>query len=183
MSTWWDITSEVLKYLSGGAGGAIITAIIAKKRNAIQKLDCIYEGEEILSKIPINNADNTIDNNLYVKRFKLVNTTNSDIDYCQIRFQFDANSVIKDCYSQSKEGYNCQKVQKHNQNSNEAIAKIKKFNRKDSITLFFRVANISDNMYYVTESGSMGFKIRCKDKSKKKEINTARRSNTILVTQ
>lgn len=183
MSTWWDITSEVLKYISGGAGGAIITALVTKKRNVIQKMDCLYEGDEILSKIPVKNADNTVDNNLYIKRFTVVNTTNLDIDYCQIRFQFDVDSEIKDCYSQSKEGFNYQKVQKHNQNHNEAIAKIKKFNRKDRITIFFRVANISDNMYYVTESSSKGFKIRCKDKSVKKEINTSKRSSTILVTQ
>lgn len=47
----------------------------------------------------------------------------------------------------------------------------------------FRIANITDNAYYITESHSIGFKIDCKDKRKDSQKSKSKKSNQILITK
>lgn len=170
----------ILKILGGGIGGSALTMLYNKFQNRLQKMDCHYLDDDVLSKIPIQNEDNTIHQNVHLKKFKIINTTNSDIKEFQILFQFDTTSHILDCYSQSKEGYNRQRIRKSS-NNNEAEALVRNFNRNDSIVYVFRVANVSENNYYVTECKCVGFKIKCKDKRKKLNKSKSKRSDQILV--
>lgn len=174
---------SILKIGFGGFGGVIFTRWYNNRQNQIQKMMCHYLEDDVLAKIPGIYDNNTMRENIHCKRFKVINTTNKDISEFKIIFQFDATSTILECYSQSKEGYNRQKIRPNNQNKNEAEALVKDFNRGDAVEYIFRIANISANDYYVTESKCMGFKIVCKDKRKYTNKSKSKRSDQILITK
>lgn len=167
--------------ICGGLGGVLITLLYSHFKNKMQSMQCHYLEDDILSKIPQKGEDQTIQENLHCKKFKLINTTNQDIKEFKVIFQFDDNSIIKECYSSSKEGYNRQKIRTNNTNKNEAEAIIRNFNRKDWIEYTVTIANISDNKYYITETNCIGFKIKCKDKRKKTEKSKSLQSNVVLI--
>lgn len=178
---------SVIKYGFGGVGctllGAWINSWNTNRKDRLQKMDCFYIEDDVLAKIPGVYDNNTMRENIHCKRFKVINTTNKDIGEFKIIFQFDATAEILDCYSQSKEGYDCQKIRPNSQNKNEAEAIVRHFNRGDAIEYVFRIANISANDYYVTESKCMGFKIVCKDKRKDTNKSKSKRSDQILITK
>ena len=172
----------ILTLVGGGIGGVVLTLIVGYLQNRMQKMHCHYIEDDILSKIPQQNADQTIHENLHCKKFEIKNTTNKDILAFTIFFQFDSTAIITDCFSASKEGYNRQKIKRSPSNKNEAVAYVKNFNRGDKITYTFRVANITENKYYVTESDCVGFKIKCKDKRNSKGRSKSNQSDhTLLV--
>ena len=175
------MTGTILTLIGGGLGGSLITIGANAIRNRLQKMECHYIEDDILSKVPLVRDDNTTHQNLHCKRFRVKNTTNKDISEFKIIFQFDASAVITDCYSRSKEGYNKQKIRKSKDDSNQAEALVRNFNRGDSIEYTFEVANITDNSYYVTECNSIGFKIEVKDKRKASNRSKSKRSDEILV--
>lgn len=142
---------------------------------------CHYLEDDVLSKVPQVNDANEIQQNLHLKRFKIVNTTNRDIQDFKIFFQFDSTAIITECYSQSKEGYNRQKIKANKTNRNEAEAQVRNFNRDDSIEYSFKVANVSENKYYVTESNCTGFKISCSDKRTDSKKVKSERSDQVLI--
>lgn len=171
----------ILLTLLGGLGGSILTIGYKSVRNRIQKMECHYLEDDILSKIPQKNDNNTINQNVHCKRFKVINTTNQDLQEFKVIFQFDATATILESYSQSKEGYNRQRIRTNRNNSNEAEALVKQFNRGDSIEYTFKIANISENKYYVTESNCTGFKITCKDKRRATNKSKSKQSDQILI--
>lgn len=162
----------------GGLAGSLLTTFVNYLRGKIQVMECHFIVDDILSKIPITNEDNTIHSNIYCKTFRIKNTTNKDIENFQVVFQFDSTADIIECYSRSKEGYNKQKVKKSKDNNNEARAYIKQMNRNDTIEFTFRIANVTDDKYYISESNCLGFKIKCKDKIKHHKSN---QSNELLI--
>ena len=176
---------EALKFIAtlcgGGLAGSLLTVGWKSWRSRMQKLECHYLEDDILSKIPQTNAQNEVQQNLHYKKFKIVNTTNIDIAEFKIIFQFDSLARINECYSQSKEGFNRQKIRVNNGNKNEAEAFVKNFNRGDSIEYVFTVANVTDNQYYVTEAKCVGFKIVCKDKRKDTRKIKSEKSNQVLI--
>ena len=176
-----ETTLSILQICIGGLGGVILNNLYLYYRNKIQKMQCFYLEDDILSKIPSRNDDNTIHENIHCKRYKVINTTNKDITEFKLFFQFDATADILECYSQSKEGYNRQRIRKNTSNKNEAEAIVKNFNRGDELEYVFKVANISANDYYITESSCIGFKVKCKDKRKTTNKSKSRRSSQILI--
>lgn len=174
---WPDIISAI----AGAVVGSVLTIIIQWLSHRLQRMDCYYVEDEILSKIPHIGADNKKQENLYCKRFRIINTTNIDIENFKVIFQFDSSAKLVEYYSQSKEGYDIQKVYKNSFFPNQAEAVINKFNRGDKIDYIFKIANISKNEYYVTESQCTGFKIYCKDKRKQASKSKSNKSNQILV--
>lgn len=177
METW----ANIVTFLGGGLMGSILTAAWKSWRLRMQKMECHYIEDDVLSKIPQTNANNEIQQNLHCKRYKIVNTTNIDITEFKILFQFDALAKITDCYSQSKEGFNRQKIRVNNGNKNEAEALVKNFNRGDCIEYVFTVANVTDNKYYVTEANCIGFKIVCKDKREDAQKIKSEKSDQVLI--
>lgn len=171
----------ILTLLGGGGIGSIITWCISKYSSKIQKMECAFIDEDILSKIPQKNEDDTVFNNVYCKTFKVKNTTNIDIKSMEIIFQFDSSSTILESYSKAKDGYNKQKIKISKKYNNEAHAYIELFNRNDEIEYVFKIANVSDNKYYITESKCLGIKIQCKDKRKISATSKSNRSTTLLV--
>lgn len=171
---------HLISFIGGGLCGSLLTLIVNHIKGRLQIMECHYIEDDILSKIPQMDEENIIQQNLYVKRFLLKNTTNKDIGEFKVLFQFDTKSVVKDCYSRSKEGYNKQKIRKSS-NNNEAEAYVRNFNRGDTIEYCFQIANIQENRYYVTECKSLGFKIKCKDKRGKRKKIKSELSNTVLV--
>lgn len=169
-----------LTLVGGGIGGSLLTYGINSFRNRLQGMECQYIEDDVLSKIPQKNEDNTINQNVHCKRFLIINTTNQDILNFKILFQFDSSAHILECYSRSKEGYNRQKIKKNRTNQNEAEAFVRNFNRGDKIEYTFNIANITDNKYYVTECECLGFKIRCKDKRKGNK-SQSNQSDKILI--
>ena len=167
--------------LLGGGIGSIITWCFSKYSNKLQNLQCDFVDEDILSKIPQKNDDNTMLNNVYCKTFKVKNTTNKDIKAMEIIFQFDSTSTILELYSTAKDGYNKQKIKKSKQYANEAHAYIELFNRNDEIEYVFKVANVTKNKYYISESKCLGVKIKCRDKRKINATSKSNRSTTLLV--
>lgn len=176
-----DTLISIFSFLGGGLMGSVLTAAWKSWRLRMQKMECHYVEDDVLSKIPQINANNEIQQNLHCKRYKIVNTTNIDITEFKILFQFDALARIKDCYSQSKEGYNRQKIRVNKKNINEAEALVKNFNRGDCIEYVFTVANVTDNRYYVTEANCTGFKIVCKDKREDTQKIKSEKSDQVLI--
>lgn len=167
--------------LIGGGIGSIITWGISKYSNRLQKMECTFVDEDVLSKIPQKNDGDTIFNNIYCKTFKVKNTTNKDVKSMEIIFQFDSTSTILELYSKAKDGYNKQKIKKSKHYNNEAHAYIELFNRDDEIEFVFKIANVTDNNYYISESKCMGVKLICKDKRKISSASKSNRSTTLLV--
>lgn len=73
------MTETVLTLLTGGFGGSLLTLGVNFIRNRLQRMECHYLEDDVLSKIPQIREDNTIHQNVYCKRFKIINTTNKDI--------------------------------------------------------------------------------------------------------
>lgn len=171
----------ILTLLGGGLAGSLVTMFVNDHKNKIQVMECQFLEDDILSKIPQKGINNEIHENLHCKKFKVKNTTNADIKEFQILFQFDNGSIVTDCYSKSKEGYNKQHIKRDKNENNQAVAYVKQFNRGDEIEYSITVANVSNNQYYVTEAKCTGFKIKCKDKRKKSERGKSAQSNQVLV--
>ena len=171
----------VICTILGSGIGAFLTHIFTKYSNKIQKIECSFTDEDILSKIPQKDENNTLVNNVYCKTFKVKNTTNIDIKSMEIIFQFDPTSTIMELYSTAKDGYNKQKIKKSKIHSNEAHAYIELFNRDDEIEYVFKIANVTDNNYYISESKCLGIKIICKDKRKANIASKANRTTTLLI--
>ncbi len=176
------IIATIVTLVGGGLFGSILTATVTYYRGKIQTMECHYLEDDILSKIPqVNEENEIVQQNLHFKRFKVINTTNKDIKEFKIIFQFDNLSIIKECYSRSKEGYNKQKIIKSSDYTNEAEATVKNFNRGDEIEFNFQIANLDENKYYVTESNCIGFKIKCYDKRIDAKHSLSPQSSTVLV--
>ena len=177
METW----AFVATLCGGGLAGSVLTLIGGFWRSRIQKMECHYIEDDVLSKIPQTNEKNEVQQNLHCKKFKIKNTTNADIEEFKIIFQFDSCAKINECYSKSKEGFNRQRVRVNYRNRNEAEALVKNFNRGDYIEYVFTVADVTDNKYYVTEAKCVGFKIVCKDKRKDTRKVKSEKSNQVLI--
>ncbi len=174
----WTI---VITLLGGGLAGSLLTTGWSTWKSRMQKMSCHYMEDDILSKIPQLNDANEVQQNLHLKRFKIINTTNRDITNFKIFFQFDSTAIITECYSQSKEGFNRQKIKTNKTNPNEAEAQVRNFNRGDSIDYTFKVANVSENKYYVTEANCIGFRIICTDKRTDSKKIKSERSDQVLI--
>jgi hypothetical protein len=161
------IILKVLPYLLGGIGGSGLTIFINWYKNKIQKLDCIYIDEDVMSKLPITVPTGETHNNIYTKQFEVVNTTNFDIKEFRLIFEFDATAKILKHTDISKSG--ADKFKKKSLKDNEYSVIIKNFNRKDRIKFIFEIANITNNYINVTEDFCIGFKVRFKDKRCSKE--------------
>ena len=161
-----EIANYILPFLSGGLAGSFLTIIYKKYTGRIQKMYCYLIESEIISKIPVE-RDAEKHNNIHYKEFHLKNTTNTDIKFFRIIFEFDADAKIIKQDTFCKSGKN--KVKGRKLKSNEASFGIKNFNRNDTIKFYFDVANVTKNEFNITETESLGFKIVTKDKRKLKE--------------
>ena len=179
------MTQETIKFIlgliAGGLGGSILTVIVQSYRGRLQKMKCEFYEEDILSKIPLTGDVYEPANNLYLKRFRITNSTNKDIDKFKVMFQFDPSAKIMDGFTSSKEGINYHKVKTNNRNKNVAEVSICNFNRKEQIEVTFRIANISKNIYYIKEMDCIGFKIRCKDTRGDTHKSRSQQSDTVIV--
>ncbi len=160
-----EIANYIIPFLSGGLAGSVLTIVYNKYVKKIQKMNCHLMDNEIISKIPVV-RDSETHNNIHYKEFHLMNTTNIDIKFFRIIFEFDADAKIIKQDTFCKSGKN--KVKGRNQKSNEASFGIKNFNRQDKIKFYFDIANITKNEFNVTETECLGFKIVTKDKRKLK---------------
>lgn len=175
-----EVITIAASVLGGGLAGSLLTIGVQTRRSRLQKMECDYIEDDVLSKIPVK-VNNDVQQNLHCKKFRIINTTNKDIAEFKLFFQFDPLSEITECYSQSKEGYNRQRIRINKTNKNEAEALVKNFNRGDFIEYVFKVANVSENRYYVTEANCVGFKIVCKDKRKDSDRNKSEKSSQVLI--
>jgi len=165
-----EAISKILPYFFGGIGGAAITIIYNKIRNRMQIIHCTLVDVDTISKIPVITATET-HTNIHYKEFHLKNTTNQDIKYFKIIFEFDGDSKIIRQDTFCKSGKN--KLKGKNPKANEALFGIMNLNRGDVIKFFFDIANISNDFFNVTEAECLGFKIKAKVKMKiRKPVNT-----------
>ena len=174
----------MLDFLIGigyAVAGVFVTVVYQKFSGRLQKMKCIYLDDDVLSKIPQQNADGDVTQNLHKKHFQLINTTNIDIELFKVVFQFDENSQIKESYSKSKEGINHQLIEKNRRLPNQADATIRHFNRGDKIDYFITVANVTANACYVRESDALGFKIVSEDKTEEAKRSKSALSNEVLI--
>ncbi len=175
-----EITT-VLGILGGGFVGAIFTQGVNTYKTRKQVMKCYYIEDEVLSKIPVKAENDEIHQNIYVKKFKLINNTNIDVKSFKVIFQFDQLAKVIECYSVSKDGIDKQKIRANNKIGNQAESFIRLFNRGDKIEFIIKIANISENSYYISESECLGFKIKCLDKRGKIEKSKSKQSNTLLI--
>jgi hypothetical protein len=172
--------TTILPYLTGGAGGAVITLCVNWMRNRVQKMTCRYIRDEVLSKLPIVQDDGTTHDNIYCKHFELINTTNFDIEKFTIVFQFDKNSIILEYIDITKTGEGKHKMRRTNKKMNECKAFITNFIRGDKIKFAFKVANVSDGACVVIEDDCVRFKIKQKDCIKKYRDKQEKQATNIL---
>lgn len=173
----------VLSLCGGGLAGSLLTQLAQRHNRRLQTMKCYYLEDDIQSKIPLAIEDGTMFNNVYIKRFKIRNTTNKDIEHFKVIFQFDNSGCIIDCSTSSKEGVDHHKIKRNFQNKNAAEATINNFNRKDEIEFYFRLGDISNNEYYIKEKDCIGFKIKCIDKRHAMKKSKSIQSNTVIIKQ
>lgn len=172
----------IMPYLTGGARGAIITLCVNWFRNRVKTMQCKYVDDEVLSKLPIKQEDGIEHSNIYCKHFELSNTTGSDIEKFTIVFQFDSTSTILEYNNITKSGANKHSMKRTQVNPNECKATITNFIRKDTIRFTFKIANVTNGEYYITEDDCIKFKIKHKDCRKKKLETKAKRATNVLTT-
>lgn len=157
-----DFFIKIVPYLLGGCGGATLNMLYNYNRDRIQKMDCHYIDEDIMSKLPITIQEGIIHNNIYTKEFIIINTTNTDHKEFTIIFEFDTTAKILKHTDISKTGAN--KFKNKLLKENEYSVTIKNFNRNDNAKFIFEIANVTNNYVNVTEDNCVGFKICFKDK-------------------
>lgn len=153
-------------FLTGGLAGAILNNIISNYKNRIQKLECCYIDDDIISQLPIT-FGTTKHNNLHSKKFVITNTTNKDIDSIKIIFEFDNKAVVTKSTSYSKAGTNIPKGKIYSK-KNECQFVIKHFNRTEKVEIYLEIGNVTDDIFNVTEQNVTGIKVSFKDKRKAK---------------
>lgn len=156
----------VVPFLTGSLGGAFLNNLITNYKNKIQKLQCCYVDDDIISKLPVEFGE-TKHENLHSKSFEIINSTNMDIPEITINFEFETTAVVTKCVSYSKAGLNIPKG-KINNKKNECQFVVTHFNRKDKIEISFEIADITEDKFNVTELKVTGIKIDFKDKRKPK---------------
>jgi hypothetical protein len=156
----------IIVFLSGGTFGSIITIGYQKWAKRIQKIECHYIEDDIISKLPIQSGL-IVHNNIYTKGFTLINTSNTDQIKFTIIFEFDISAKILSHDNHSKDGQNKHKSKLTK--NNECSVTIKHFNRKDKIKFSFQIANITSDKINITESECTGLKIVTKDKRSAKK--------------
>lgn len=156
----------VISFIGGGFAGAIFKTIVDNHNNKIQKLDCNYIEDEVISKLPIN-VGNKMHNNLHSKKFKIVNTTNRDITEIKIVFSFEPTAIVAKWNSYSKAGVDIPKGNVYGKR-NECHFVIKNFNRKEEIEVNLEIADLNEDKFNVTELNITGVKVRYVDKRKDK---------------
>lgn len=171
MSELTETIGKLIPYLLGGVGGASLTFVTNKVSNKMQRMKCYFIDDEVISRIPVSSATGEEHKNIYYKEFKLINTTNKDIQKFKIIFEFDADSKIIKHSTFSKNGKDILKPKK-TKKLNELVFEINNFNRKDYVKFYFDIANVSRGHLNVTESECLGFCIKVKDvrKAKKNQI-------------
>ena len=157
-----EVLKLVLSFIGGGFSGAIFKTFMDKHNNKIQKLDCNYIEDEVISKLPINVGDTT-HNNLHSKKFKIVNTTNQDITSIKVVFSFEPTAVVAKWNSYSKAGVDIPKGNVYAKR-NECHFVIKNFNRKEVIEVNLEIANVVEDKFNITELDIKGVKVRYIDK-------------------
>lgn len=172
---------EVLIGLGSAVAGSLFTVVYQRFSGRLQKMKCIYLEDDVLSKIPQQNADGDVTQNLHRKHFQIINTTNIDIEMFKVVFQFDETSYIKESYSQSKEGINHQLIEKNKRLPSQADATVRNFNRGDVIDFYITVANVTENACYVSECDALGFKIVSEDKTEEAKRSKSALSSTVLL--
>ena len=173
-----ETIGNILPYLFGGFGGAAITILYNRLKNRIQIMHCLLVDVDTISKIPVK-TDSETHSNIHFKEFHLKNTTNQDIKYFKIIFEFDGDSKILRQDTFCKSGKN--KLKGKNLKPNEALFGIMNLNRGDDIKFYFDIANISNDYFNVTEAECLGFKIKAIVRMKtKKPVNTKIVSKEIL---
>lgn len=168
----------LLTFLGGGLSGSVLTQIANWQKSRMQIIKCYFTDDEILSRIPIKQDDGTTHNNIYCKYFELKNTTNFDIPEFKVIFQFDTSATVIEYIDKTKSGIGKHKMKRTKQN--ECTITIKNFNRKDRIMFTFKIANVTDDLYYITEDECLKIKIKTKDLRKKKLNTKAKLSSNVL---
>jgi hypothetical protein len=153
-----------LPFISGGLASTTFTIIYNHFRNKIQTMECYYIDDDIITKLPVTSTEGETHNNIYSKQFILKNTTNSDHKNFVIIFEFDITAKIIRHTDTTKGGVD--RLKNKLLKSNEYMATIKNFNRKDEVKFIFEIANVSDDYVNITEDNCTGFKIKLKDKRK-----------------
>lgn len=154
--------------IGGGLAGALLTIAITTYRNRIQKMHCHYIDDDVITRIPVV-TDQGEHQNIHTKEFKLINTTNKDVVQFRIIFEFDAHSTILKHDTFCKTGKNSHKAKLLKPNEVSFI--VKNFNRGDESKFNFDIANLNRDVFNITESECVGFKIISKDKRKKHKKN------------
>jgi hypothetical protein len=157
-----ETIQKIIPYLLGGIGGAFITMLFNMWKTRIQKMECHYINEDVMSKLPITAEEGITHSNIYTKQFLVINTTNIDHKEFRLLFEFDSSAKILKHTNISKSGAN--KYKSRLLKENEYSVAIKNLNRKDQVKFVFEIANISDNYVNITEDNCIGFKIILKDK-------------------
>ncbi|MFW9929884.1 MAG: hypothetical protein ACFFD1_10870, partial [Candidatus Thorarchaeota archaeon] len=116
---------------------------------------------------PITNEQGETLQNIYTKEFLLKNTTNLDIRHFKVLIEFDLDVKILKHTDISKDGVD--RLKKELLKDNEYSVTIENFNRGDEVKFIFEIANLTRDNINITESNCIGFKVKIKDRRKRKK--------------
>lgn len=160
-----EVWKLIVSFLSGGLAGAIFKHFIDRNKNKIQKLECRYLEDDVISKLPIEYEDTT-HKNLHSKKFEIVNTTNFDIPEIKIVFSFEPESVVAKWITYSKAGNNLPKGKIYSR-KNECQFIIKHFNREEKVEVYLEIGNVDQDKFNITELNITGVIVKYIDLRKK----------------
>lgn len=162
--------SFVVTFLSGGLAGAFVKHLIDMYRNRIQKLECQFIEDDVISRLPVT-FDTGQHQNLHSKKFIIKNTTNRDIESIKVVFEFEPQSIITKWRSYSKAGQDIPKGRITSE-KNECYFVLKYINRGEEVEVYFEIANINQDVINVTEMDCTGIKVKLTDRRRSRPIQT-----------
>ncbi len=153
---------SILAAIIGAVLGGAISLGVYFLINRIRLINCSITKNELQASIPVV-INNTNYRNVYLKTVLVKNKSGKDIKKINIIFRFDDDAVVIECHSNSKEGFDKQKINISKTEKNTAVAYIKNMNRSDKIEYTIRVANVTENTFSATECDIIGFKVKVKE--------------------
>lgn len=137
----------------------IYDSIIKHFGNKAKNMDCYFLENEYIPEAPFKTKSIR---NIYLKRFRIINTTKMYIDKFKIVFYFGDNAIVINKNNHCKAGTNLYKFEVSK--LNEVICIIENLNIEDEIVFEFKVEEKSEmHEYAVNEHDAKGFKINVID--------------------
>jgi len=147
----------IIGLIGGGLGGSVLTFIANIFRGKIQYITAKVTVDEFIVKIPAIIDGKKYESIKYME-FEVENTTNKDLDKCDVHFVFPPGAKIYEFSNISKLGVD--KIKKISKEEHRICFRIRTFNRKNKTTFKLKIADLPKNEYFIEVSGALGVEVK-----------------------